>query len=70
MAWAVEHFQQVEAPLIGFVLNGVDSEDLYGYGFGQTGPDLDDGGPALIDVNGKMANAAVAPNQPVPPAAR
>lgn len=31
---AVELLQQVEAPLVGTVLNGVEQEGLYGYGYG------------------------------------
>jgi capsular exopolysaccharide synthesis family protein len=41
---AVELLRQVDAPLIGSVLNGVDEEGLYGYGYGyfEAGEDPDE----------------------------
>jgi capsular exopolysaccharide synthesis family protein len=39
---AVELLRQVDAPLIASVLNGVDEEGLYGYGYFQAGEDPDE----------------------------
>ena len=40
---AVELLRQVDAPLIGSVLNGVDQDDLYGVGYGYGYYRMDDG---------------------------
>jgi capsular exopolysaccharide synthesis family protein len=54
---AVELLQQVDAPLVGTVLNGVEEEGLYGYGYGGYYR-LDDDAP--VGENGKRNGTAKA----------
>ena len=52
---AVELLQQVDAPLVGSVLNGVEQEGLYGYGYGYGYYQTDDG--VAVTANGSRNGA-------------
>ncbi|MBW3575186.1 MAG: hypothetical protein KY450_10005 [Actinobacteria bacterium] len=58
---SIELLRQVEAPLVGTVLNGIEPEGMYGYGYGYSTAPAPDGkegakgrGPGKAATNGKV----------------